>query len=180
MHARYDGVIAATFAKPSSARPVVVASLGVFDGCELTVYAETRNNGDNVYADVFVNRTSLSTGEPMAAVGARATDAVSASTEDRRVGCLSQASSSIWLVPILLVFSGLRNVRGPNAPLALVIAFAGGCLVTWLGSTLMARALKVKAMTRNRGIGVAAVAYSIALAGSIAALMLGIVIAGAR
>ncbi len=180
MHARYDGVVGRTFPKPSRSQSVVVTNLGVVGGYDLTVYAESRDNGNTVFADVFVNGRSLTSGVPLEAIPERATNAVVASTEHARIGCLTQGQQLVWITPIVIGFNALRNFHGSNAFAAVALVFAGSCLAAGVAYLLMSRALRRPMLTRNSAIAITVLAYCLAFAGSMAALVLAIAITGAK
>jgi len=71
MHATVDGLPALTFAKPSRRQPWVVSPTGTIDGREVVIYADTRDRGDLVGCDVFVDGFSVHNGAPIETLGDR-------------------------------------------------------------------------------------------------------------
>jgi hypothetical protein len=75
MHLSVDGKRAATFAKPGRKQPSILTAPMAIDGRQVVIYAESRDFGDSVRCDVFVDGTSLWDSSPLAAVAGRTTDA---------------------------------------------------------------------------------------------------------
>ena len=105
MHAILDGIRVLTFPKPSRRQPFVVISAGLVDGREVIICADTRDRGDLVGCDVFVDGFSLHNGAPVDSLSDRraATEAVIAAYvppgEAGRIANLFITTAAAMVIP---------------------------------------------------------------------------------
>jgi len=105
MHAILDGIRVLTFPKPSRRQPFVLTSAGLVDGREVLICADTRDRGDLVGCDVFVDGFSLHNGAPVDSLSDRraATEAVIAAYvppgEAGRIANLFITTAAAMVIP---------------------------------------------------------------------------------
>jgi hypothetical protein len=158
MHVKIDGKRVGEFPKPTRRQPALVTPSLVFDGVEIAVYAESRDNGNSVEADVFAGGWSLSTGEPLAAVQGRGFVASAVSAEHSRIAWLTMSAGLVWVTPVVTARQALalpgeyaNGSAGMVVLLGLTVGIAAiSSLVLWLAS-------RSTTITRDQGRVLAAV-----------------------
>jgi hypothetical protein len=135
MHVWIDGAIASAFKKPGKAAPSIQSPAIEVDGRQIVVYAESRDFGDSVECDLFVDGLSATSGKPLSSSLPDRVEAV-AIASTRYVSPSDSVSIarrgikfSAWYVPAFSVGLVAQRVEGPS--IGAVVLVGVFCLGVW-------------------------------------------------
>ena len=131
MHIKFDGVVVQTFAKPSRATPWTQSQPILVGGHQILVYAESRDFGDSIRCDIYVDGVSVIGHKPLADIRAAGSVAAAASAEytspfDSMRMARQSVKTTVWLAPLLASgrVVGVSQLSTMFAAAALGLCFA--------------------------------------------------------
>jgi hypothetical protein len=180
MHVWIDGAIASAFKKPGKAAPSIQSPAIEVDGRQIVVYAESRDFGDSIECDLFVDGLSATSGKPLSSSLPDRVETVTIASS----GYMSPFDSvslaqrgikfSAWYVPAIGLALAARRVEGPSIGAVALVGFF--CLGVW-GIVLVLQR-RLRALPRSGGhrrlVSTATFVASLMLEVTLLAVLLGL------